>query len=338
MALIKTVATRAQVLLRAAYGAKSSYADYDYVINFINLVNTDINIRFQALGLNYDTQVVVVEAVPANTVNLATYQADGGPLANLVTPDSTDGSSPVEWRLTGQSDIDWEPVPMSGKVYDTNTAPGNQGVAPGATTKMISVTTAPSVEFGNLATAVVNSASGFRVGAAITVAGSSNAALNGNWTIASVGVGTISWGIPVAGNGVGGTVTQAPVTNVESDSDIVESFEFRGGIVWISPCNQIVDLRIRGDFIPDFAGDDAANFVKGALNVFVYWTCERISKYGPGGESGPIHEGFEKDAMKAEDDFVCLLAKSQMSEYIRLGGRRTQWAGGSGQFTPPIVG
>ena len=252
MALIKTVATRAQILLRAAYGAKSSYADYDFILNFIGIVNSDINNRFQALGLNYDTQVVVLANVPANTTDLSTYQADDGLLANLVTPDSTDGSSPIEWRLAGQSDVDWEPVPMSGKVFDTNTAAA---------------------------------------------------------------------GHPVA-----------------SDSAIVESFEFRGGIVYISPCNQIVDLRVRGDFLPSVADNDAASFIKGALNIFVYCTCQLISAVGPGGEAGPVHETFMKLAQKVEDDFVCMLAKSQLSEYIRLGGRRTQCAGGSGQFTPPIVG
>jgi hypothetical protein len=253
VALIKTVALRAQILLKTAYGSKSNYADYDYIINFIGVVNSDINNRFQALGLNYDTQVVVLTNVPANTTDLSSYQADGGLLANLVTPDSTDGSSPIEWRLAGQSDTDWQPVPMSGKVFDTNTAAAGKPVA--------------------------------------------------------------------------------------SDTGIVESFEFRGGIIYLSPCNQVVDLRVRGDFLPSVADDDAASFIKGALNVFVYWTCEMISALGPGKESSTIHDTFVKWAQRAEDDFVCLLAKSQLSENICLGGPRTQWVTGmGGGFTPPIVG
>ena len=253
MALIKTVATKAQILLKAAYGSKSNYADYDFIINFIGIKNVDLNNRFQALGLNYDTQVVVLPAVPANTTDLSTYQADGQLLANLITPDSTDGTSPIEWRLAGQTDIDWQPVPMVGKVIDTNTAPAGQPVA--------------------------------------------------------------------------------------SESDIVESYEFRGGIVYLSPCNQIVDLRVRGDFLPSVADNDAASFIKGAMNVLMYWTCELISVMGPGGESGEVHEAFMKQAMSAEDDFVCLIAKSQLSQIVRLGGRRTGWANGTGYggFTPPIV-
>jgi hypothetical protein len=142
--------------------------------------------------------------------------------------------------------------------------------------------------------------------------------------------------VPMSGK-VYDTNTAAAGQQVVSDSAIVESYEFRAGIIQISPCNQIVDFRVRGDFIPNFAGDDAASLWTGALNVLMYWTCELISGIGPGGESGPIHEGFEKHAQKAEDDFVCLLAKSQMGEVVRLGGRRTQWFGNAGGFTPPIV-
>jgi hypothetical protein len=254
MGLIKTAATTAQVMLTAAFGSKSNYADYDYIIKWINIRNRDLNNCFQALGLNFDTQVVVLIGVPANTVNLATYQADGGLLANLVIPDSTDGSSAIEWRVTGQDDESWQPVPMVGKVIDTNTST-----------------------------------------------------------------------IP-------GTVT--------SDTGIVESYEWRGGTVWISPCNQIVDLRVRGDFLPSFSGDDAASYVKGAINVLAYWTCESISKYGPGDESAPIHTAFLSDFENAKDDFACMLAKAQMSAPLQLGGRRTQWPGGNsgGGFTLPIVG
>jgi len=53
-----------------------------------------------------------------------------------------------------------------------------------------------------------------------------------------------------------------------------------------------------------------------------------------------VHTWFETRAKAADNDFVCMLAKAQMSEPVRLGGRRTQWPGqvGFGSFTPPIVG
>lgn len=253
MQLIKDAALRAQNLLGLALGADSTYADYDYIIKFLAIRNDDINLRFQSLGLNFDTKVVVILNVPANTTDLSAYQAAGGPLENLYMPDSSDGTSPIEWRVAGQNDLSWQPVPWVGKVTDTNTAtPGH----------------------------------------------------------------------PVA-----------------SESAAVDSFEWRGGIIVISPCSQIVDLRVRGDFVPSLADNDAAPFIKGMINYLVFYTCELITKYGPGQESN-AYLGFKEDFKSAENDFVCVLAKAQMSDLPRLGGRRTQWPGplGFGPFSPPIVG
>lgn len=253
MQLVKDAATRAQTLLGAALGVSSNYADYDYIIKFIAIRNDDINLRFQSLGLNFDTQVVVLLNVPANTTDLSSYQQTGGALENLFMIDSSDGTSPLEWRPAGGTDLQWQPVPMVGKVVDTNTAtPGN----------------------------------------------------------------------PVA-----------------SESATVDSFEWRGGIIYISPCSQIVDLRVRGDFVPALTDNDAAPFIKGILNVLVYWTCETICKYGPGQESN-AYLGFKDDASRAEGDFLPILAKAQHSNPLRFGGRRTQWPGpvGFGPFTPPVVG
>src|SRR4051812_14125173 len=183
MQLVRAAALRAQAALSLAYGADSTYADYDYIIKFIAFRNDDLSNRFQSLGLNFDTQVVVLTAVPANTTDLSAYQADGALLQNLVIPESSDGSSPLEWRVTGQSDLSWMPVPWTGKVIDTNTA--------------------------------------------------------------------------TSGN---------PVASLSAS---VDSFEWRAGIMYISPCNQIVDLRVRGSFVPALADNDAAAFIRGMINVLV---------------------------------------------------------------------
>lgn len=253
MQLIADAAKRAQILLAAALGSDSNYADKDYIIQFLAIRNDDINLRFQSLGLNFDTQVVVVSNIPANTTDLSVYQAADGPLAQLFMPDSTDGSSPIDWRISGQSDLTWQPVEWVGKVADTNTAGTNQPVS--------------------------------------------------------------------------------------SESASVDSFEWRGGIIYISPCNQTVDLRVRGDFLPSLADNDAAPFIRGIINLLTYWTCETICKYGPGQESN-AYMGFKDDAKSAENDFVCVVAKAQLSIPLRLGGRRTQpiAPAGYGQFTPPIIG
>lgn len=252
--LAKTVLTRLQSLMTLAYGPKSNYADMDYLTDFVSIRNEDVNLRIQSLGLNFDTQVVVLLGVPANTTDLSSYQADGQALGALVIPDSGDGSDPIEWRVAGQTDLMWQPVPWVGKVEDTNGADPGQPIA--------------------------------------------------------------------------------------SISSAVDSFEWRAGIIVISPCNVAVDLRIRGTFLPILADNDAAQVIKGLANVIAYWTGEMVSALGPGGESGPVHTWFATEAARAENDFVCNLSKAQLTKPVRLGGRRTQWFGPMNQanFTPPIVG
>ncbi len=274
--MVKKAALRCQSMNTLAYGADSNLSDIDYIQKFIAIRNDDINLRFQSLGLNFDTQVVVLLAVPANTTDLSAYQAEGGLLEQLFSPDSTSGDSPIEWRLTGQNDLAWEPVPWVAKVIDTNIA-----------------------------------------------------------TATGVGGGFGGGGMGGGGFGGGGG---APT--VQSDSAVVASFEWRGGIIFISPCSQIVDLRIRGDFLPSFADNDAAPLIKGMTAMLSFWTCELMAKYGPGGEGGSVYVAFHDDAKAAEWDFVTILAKAQLSRPLRLGGRRTQWPGPTslGPFNVPIVG
>ena len=271
--MIKKVALRVQSLHNLCFGPDSALSDYDNIIKYVAIRNDDINVRFQSLGLQFDTQVVVLLQVPANTTDLSTYQADGGLLADLFMPDSTSGDSPLEWRLTGQSDLAWEPVPWVGKIIDTNSA-----------------TQTPGGGFGG---------GGF------------------------------------GGGGFGGG-GGAPL--VQSISSIVESFEWRSGIIYISPCNEIVDLRIRGDFVPNFADNDAAPIIKGMTSLIAYWTSDLMGGIGPGAEAGTVAAKFHEEAKQAEWDFICLLNKAQMSDVNRLGGRRTQWPGPVGTFTVPIVG
>lgn len=249
--LVQKVVTRLQSLLKLAYGQDSDYADYDYLANFVAVVNDDIEAELDGLDLHFDVQVVVLLNVPANTTSLAGYQADGQPLMCLLFPNSTDGSSPIEWRVAGQSDQNWIEVPQVGKVLDTNTAPGNSGT-------------------------------------------------------------------------------------VVSDSQSVASFEWRGGIIYISPSSQAVDIRVRGEFLPTLADNDAAPFVKGLVNVIAYKTGSLVSQLGP--ENATAASFFEKGHNDALSVFEARIGKSKHGQTIRLGGRRSQYPGVGGGFTIPIVG
>ncbi len=48
MPLIKSVALRCQTMMSAAFGSKSSYADYDYILKWVGIVSTDVNMQERA--------------------------------------------------------------------------------------------------------------------------------------------------------------------------------------------------------------------------------------------------------------------------------------------------
>lgn len=249
MPLLQLVAKRIQRLVTGYLGSQSSYSDYDYICGEIADSNDDIEAELDMLDLHFDQAVVVLTNVPAGTVDLSAYQADGQQLGNLLFPMSADGSEPIEWRPTGQSDLNWQPVPQVGKVLDTNTATGNTGL-------------------------------------------------------------------------------------ITSDTAAIISWEWRGGIIIISPSSQAVDLRIRGEFTPNLADNDAAQYVKGLKNVLSYLVAKKILGYAKNAEG---IEFCDEQLEEAKFVFESRMSKMKHGQVIRLGGRRTQAGGVIGRFTPPIV-
>ena len=75
-----------------------------------------------------------------------------------------------------------------------------------------------SLKLGSQIIASLASTAGFTVGATIVVAGSSNPAFDGTWTITGVGPTAITWTIAtdlIDATGTGGTVTQIPTATVD---------------------------------------------------------------------------------------------------------------------------
>lgn len=248
MSLIARVIGKVQTLMQE-FGQDSSYNDPDAIVRYIGIVNEDLEAKLQGMDLNYDTDVVILSDVPANTTDLSSYQQDGGPLEQLIEPSSTDGTSPIDWRIAGQSDLTWASVPMVGKILDTDS--GTDG------------------------------------------------------TVASI-------------------------------ASSIQSAEWRKGIIFISPANQKVDIRVRGQFLPTLANNDASPYIVGLGNIIAYATCQFISsRRGGPGEADAAFFGAKLD--DALYDFECRLQKAGHSQEIRLGGRRTQFCGNGIGLSIPII-
>jgi len=132
------------------------------------------------------------------------------------------------------------------------------------------------------------------------------------------------------------TGTGAPGTPVESDDPTVESYEWRGGVLLISPCEEPVDLRIRFVATAIQLNSNSAQQALGLTNVYVYRCCEKICM-SRGGDGVAQFNGYYERACA---DFEGLSVKSQHSKPNRLGGRRSASPSGRpmGGWQPPIVG
>jgi hypothetical protein len=246
---VQDIINRVQTEIEDATGeSDSTWTDADYVLGKLLTVGDDIAIRLQLLDLNYNTQEVILPAIPANTEDLSGYQAAGQPLAEMIIPKT------VEWRLAGENQEQWQPVPEVDKVIDTDTGTGLPGSA------------------------------------------------------------------------------------IESDDPTVESWEYRGGALKISPCEEIVDLRIRFVATAIQLNANSAQQVLGLTNVYVYKVCEKICASRGVGTSGLV-EYFRDCYNRACGDFEALSVKTQHPKGMRLGGRRSGSPTGLNTgWKPPIVG
>lgn len=123
--------------------------------------------------------------------------------------------------------------------------------------------------------------------------------------------------------------------NIESDDPTVESWEWRQGKLRISPCEEPVDLRIRGVSTAIQLNSNSAQQALGLTNIYVYKCCEKICASRGGDGTAYFMKCFDR----ACADFEGLSSKSQQSKQIRLGGRRSASAAGWpwGGWKPPIV-
>lgn len=241
--VVQTIISRVQTLV-AEMG--SDWADPDYILEHLVIVNDDLEEELQAYDLNFDTQVVVLPAVPANTTDLGGYQGDGQPLCGLLLPKA------LEWRAVGQNQEEWLPVPYVEKVVDTDTGTGEPGV-------------------------------------------------------------------PVA-----------------SDAAEVESWEWRNGVIFISPCMTAVDLRVRFQGLPVLVNADSPNQpAMGVTNILTFDVVLSIDTVRKASDRDFIASIMKRRA-RAYGFFCSNQQKAKQGQILRLGSRRN----GSGQpyFRPPIVG
>jgi hypothetical protein len=74
MSAVQLIVKRVQILLE---DLGSQWTDSDYIYGHLGILDVDIEQRLQNLGLNYNTFVVILPNIPANTTDLSAFQSIG---------------------------------------------------------------------------------------------------------------------------------------------------------------------------------------------------------------------------------------------------------------------
>lgn len=123
---------------------------------------------------------------------------------------------------------------------------------------------------------------------------------------------------------------------VVSATDIVESYEWRGGLVYISPCSQIVDYRVRFQGLPTQLNADSPNQpILGLVNPLAYLVTMSLLD-SRGGPTTPYSQKIMARYTRTIATFRSTQVKAQQSIVVRLGGRRSRQPGTVGPFSAPL--
>ena len=206
--------------------------DDNYVLGFVKIQSGIIEARLETLDLSYDTAVVILPSVPANTADLSSYQTTGQPLSEIMVPTT------LEWRLPGQDDTFWQEIPRLDKVQDTTTSL------------------------------------------------------------------------------VGGT----------SNLDGIQSYEWRAGIIYITPSDEVCDIRVRFEVLPTYLNYNSANYIPGLRSVLTFGTAVLI-RDERGGTDGKTAKRWQDQYDRTMDDFEDRLVKNEQPIGRRMAGRRSGMQG-----------
>jgi hypothetical protein len=323
LSTVQDIINRVQTELEDAVGESGSdWTDATYILGKLAPISDDIAIRLQLLDLNYNTSEIILPNVPANTTDLSAYQQYGQVLAQMVLPKS------VEWRLVGENQQQWQMVKLVDKVIDTDMGTGEGPPA-------VATQTSSAVGATGSQTPEVLSVASMQVGQTLSV---DEGASQESVVITALASSPPSFTAVFTKLHLSGVVVTASAAGVESDDPTVESYEWRGGILRISPSMQAVDLRIRFVATVISLANNSQQQIVGLTNIYVYRCCEKIA-FSRAAGTNTLSQGFAAMYERACADYEGLSIKTQQSKTIRLGGRRSDSGYGSnGGWNPPIVG
>jgi hypothetical protein len=106
----------------------------------------------------------------------------------------------------------------------------------------------------------------------------------------------------------------------------IASFEWRKGIVYLTPSSVDVTIRVRCETLPASLDEDSGQYIKGLTNVLVYGVAAMIAfaRGGPASKLGLVFQDkYEKALGTVEDTMI----KNDQLSPRRMAGRRSGYSG-----------
>lgn len=126
---------------------------------------------------------------------------------------------------------------------------------------------------------------------------------------------------------------QLDVTGMPTSGEGISSYEWRKGIIYITPSSVPCDMRVRSEDLPAVLDSDSATYIKGLTNVLVYGVAAIIS-FVRGGPASKLGVWFQSKADAAFDTVECRMVKDEQVITRRMGGRRSGPATGGNWKMP----
>lgn len=115
-------------------------------------------------------------------------------------------------------------------------------------------------------------------------------------------------------------------TGTPSNTTGIASYEWRSGIIYITPSSADCDIRVRCETLPAVLDSDSTVYIKGLTNVLSYGVAAIIA-FVRGGPSSKIGMWFQSKADDALETVSDRMVKDEQVISRRMGGRRSGMQG-----------
>lgn len=121
--------------------------------------------------------------------------------------------------------------------------------------------------------------------------------------------------------------------NASSTATGIANYEFRNGIIYISPSANALDIRIKFQSAPSALDESTDTIIQGTTNIFVYKVAAQVAARNGQSE---LAQQLETDLWKAKSNFEQMMVKQSQVQHRRFGRMNRRAYNGMNWRTPSV--